>query len=531
MRSKNMNRYVSRLIALSAGAALAPFALAGAYIGADADDLDIVTHPSNYTGSGGTLTVRVCISPASSMTAALEIPVQNVIARMNSLEPTIGNLITGGANDIPSGAIDAESALLHETGHCIGLAHPNLATESGVPSAQRDYTKSTRGANNAYNLNDGADNVLGSGDDLRGDDINLHWFRRLNNDPFTIADVIDSTTYARDQSLLPGGDSFAANASRQLSSLLGLPATEAAMQQGQGFDEDQRRLGHDDVATLRYGASGVDEVAGTADDYTIALQYQGITNTGCDVTVSVDGNTGFASCSVGLAFVGGGDHLRITSGTVRLNNQTNWYYNQTPTFDPPNEPPVLGFIEDQIVIAGEALVLPIDATDPNTGDVLSFGLIGEPSFCQLLDNDDGTGSVNCFTTAGDEGNYAPQVFVFDDAGTPLSDSQVFTLEVVSPVGDSDGDGVTDDVDNCINVPNEDQRDTNGDGYGNICDADINGDCVANVVDLGVLRTVFFTDDEDADFNGDGVVNVLDLGILRTQFFAAPGPSGISSVCD
>ncbi|MEO1574838.1 MAG: endonuclease/exonuclease/phosphatase family protein, partial [Pseudomonadota bacterium] len=91
--------------------------------------------------------------------------------------------------------------------------------------------------------------------------------------------------------------------------------------------------------------------------------------------------------------------------------------------------------------------------------------------------------------------------------------------------DTDGDGVVDTVDNCTLVPNADQRDTNGDGFGNVCDADLNNDGIVNVIDLGLLRTVFFTNDADADFNGDGVVNVIDLGILRVGFFAPPGPSG------
>ncbi|MEM6641176.1 MAG: PQQ-dependent sugar dehydrogenase [Pseudomonadota bacterium] len=91
--------------------------------------------------------------------------------------------------------------------------------------------------------------------------------------------------------------------------------------------------------------------------------------------------------------------------------------------------------------------------------------------------------------------------------------------------DTDGDGEVDIEDNCIDVANPNQRDTDGDLYGNLCDADLNNDQVVNVVDLGLFRSRFFSDDADADFNGDGVVNVLDLGIMRQQFFAAPGPSG------
>ncbi|MEL7240404.1 MAG: hypothetical protein AAGK78_16220, partial [Planctomycetota bacterium] len=80
-----------------------------------------------------------------------------------------------------------------------------------------------------------------------------------------------------------------------------------------------------------------------------------------------------------------------------------------------------------------------------------------------------------------------------------------------PFVDSDADGVSDLIDNCTLDANPDQRDSNDDGYGNVCDADLNDDNIVNVVDLGILRSVFFTTDEDADFNGDGVVNVVDLG--------------------
>ncbi|MFK7886510.1 MAG: M4 family metallopeptidase [Gammaproteobacteria bacterium] len=95
------------------------------------------------------------------------------------------------------------------------------------------------------------------------------------------------------------------------------------------------------------------------------------------------------------------------------------------------------------------------------------------------------------------------------------------------VADADGDGVNDELDNCTLEANADQIDSNGDGYGNVCDADLNNDGIINVVDLGLLRAVFFTSDQDADFNGDGVVNVVDLGIMRASFFGAPGPSGIA----
>ncbi|MFK8013899.1 MAG: SBBP repeat-containing protein [Gammaproteobacteria bacterium] len=120
---------------------------------------------------------------------------------------------------------------------------------------------------------------------------------------------------------------------------------------------------------------------------------------------------------------------------------------------------------------------------------------------------------------------------FDD-GVFVSnaDGELAAQSTLLVAGDCDGDGVDALEDNCLNVANADQRDTNGDNIGNACDADLNDDCTVNVIDLGILRNVFFSSDADADFNGDGVVNVGDLGILRSGFFGTPGPSGIGNAC-
>jgi hypothetical protein len=104
------------------------------------------------------------------------------------------------------------------------------------------------------------------------------------------------------------------------------------------------------------------------------------------------------------------------------------------------------------------------------------------------------------------------------------------LPRTAPAADLDADGVADEIDNCLRVHNPDQRDTNNDAFGNVCDADLDNDCVVNVADLGLLKSVFFSADADADFNGDGTVNTLDLGIMKASFFGAPGPSGAPNNC-
>ena len=306
---------------------------AGTFIFAgEANGVDIVTHPNTYTGTEDVVTVRVCIDPSSPNATDMEYSVQNNIAVFNQLTPTLGNVQLGSSNIVPSNAIDFESVALHEIGHCLGMAHVNAASESGQTGSQQNYTKATDGVNNVLNLNAGADGVIGSSDDERGDDVNLHWFRILNNNPFTISSVVDSTTYSRDLIDLPAGHNFAANADRDVSNLLGLPRTEAVMQQGSFFGETQRTLGHDDVATLRYAASGINELENDpgnpnqTDNYSIVLEYGGISNTNCDVSMSMTNTTGLAFCQVSGAGIGG-SHVRITTATIEFGQGFNWFFN------------------------------------------------------------------------------------------------------------------------------------------------------------------------------------------------------------
>ena len=327
-----------RLIALWAVAAVAGLprpAGAGSFIFAgEANGVGVVTHPAGYTGSGGTINVTVCIDPTSANAASMVQPVQNVVSTWNALAPVNPNLFLGASNNIGASQIDFESTALHEVGHCIGLGHPNLSTESGLTGNDQNYTKSSDGADNTYGLDDGADNVIGSSDDGRGDDANLHWFRKTTDDPFTIASVVDASTYSRDVADLPGGHSFPTNADRTVGALLGDANTEAVMQQGAFFDEDQRHLVADDVATLRLGMSGLDMTAGTADDYTIALSYVGLT-TSCNLVLDFDDTqTGFAQCNVGGVFLNA-SHLAVTSAHLYFNGGYSWFFNPvvaaTPT--------------------------------------------------------------------------------------------------------------------------------------------------------------------------------------------------------
>jgi hypothetical protein len=93
--------------------------------------------------------------------------------------------------------------------------------------------------------------------------------------------------------------------------------------------------------------------------------------------------------------------------------------------------------------------------------------------------------------------------------------------------DSDADGVPDLLDNCVSAANPSQLDSDADGFGNLCDADLNNDNITNSVDLGLFKAAFATSNNpSADLNGDGITNSLDLGLVRPLFLLAPGPTGV-----
>lgn len=112
-------------------------------------------------------------------------------------------------------------------------------------------------------------------------------------------------------------------------------------------------------------------------------------------------------------------------------------------------------------------------------------------------------------------------------------SAICLSSVAASAIDTDGDGHEDFADNCSQVANANQRDTDQDGYGNRCDADLDNDYQVSSIDLGLFRGTFFGTpssanwNPSADFDGDDRTNAIDLGVLKAAFFLPPGPSGMS----
>ena len=142
---------------------------------------------------------------------------------------------------------------------------------------------------------------------------------------------------------------------------------------------------------------------------------------------------------------------------------------------------------------------------------------------------------------------------FDSYGNRLSDSWVTwgsggaDLDAVavlnSSATDSDGDHITDYWDNCSQTTNDNQYDTDQDGYGNMCDCDIDGDeggdGTVSMADYFVFVQASgsngpiripgepgqpdeYTDpsenwNADADFDGDNYVTMADYFIFTERF--------------
>ena len=94
--------------------------------------------------------------------------------------------------------------------------------------------------------------------------------------------------------------------------------------------------------------------------------------------------------------------------------------------------------------------------------------------------------------------------------------------------DTDLDGVPDSVDNCTDIANPSQNDSNGDGFGNRCDPDFDQDCFVDNIDNLHIRIVQASESHDPDFDldepPDGLVMNSDRIILESFLHKPPGPS-------
>jgi len=93
---------------------------------------------------------------------------------------------------------------------------------------------------------------------------------------------------------------------------------------------------------------------------------------------------------------------------------------------------------------------------------------------------------------------------------PESPDQVVGITIDD---DYDADGVPDSLDNAPETANAGQQDTDGDMYGNICDADLDNDGQVFYSDYAIFGQAWNNYNPDADFDSDGQVFYSDYAIF------------------
>lgn len=200
--------------------------------------------------------------------------------------------------------------------------------------------------------------------------------------------------------------------------------------------------------------------------------------------------------------------------------------------DTPNHQPIAVAGDEQTLALGHSVTLDGTASSDADGDSLLFiwSISQRPAGSNAFMDNRNTSMPTLFPDL--VGRYRLALVVHDHQLGSLADEVVVE---VTPLTDSDNDGVPDPEDNCILVANgplaldagdNSQLDTDGDGYGNICDPDLDANRTVDFADLAVMKSVFFTADPHADLDGNGSVGFADLAILKSMFFGPPGPSGL-----
>jgi len=237
-------------------------------------------------------------------------------------------------------------------------------------------------------------------------------------------------------------------------------------------------------------------------------------------SASVNGSPGDPA-TITITYLPGASYGGLDSFTYRISNGAT---QSTATVTIRVNPDA---VDDQaVVIADIPKTLAILANDIGFTDPVTVAITSAPAHGSVaLQGSPGSQSGIQVTYTRSPGFQGMDSFTYSVSDGFSTDTATAMFRVTD---DTDADGVLDYQDNCTLIANANQRDTNSDGYGNLCDPDFNNNGIVDSQDGALLKAAFGSAAfPDRDLNGNGIVDSNDGARLKAKFGQPPGLSGLA----
>ncbi len=243
----------------------------------------------------------------------------------------------------------------------------------------------------------------------------------------------------------------------------------------------------DDGDILIVSVTGIDSAYYTIDSSTGQVDFDWETGEGdagtYDVTVTVTDGTDTASGSF----------------TINIEEATT------------NTAPYFTGLTDLTIVEGAYASFTFTVTDDEGDEITDVYINGEPSAVTITNNGDGTYTFEIQTNQGDYdsiGDRLLTIVAVDEHSAEGTDSFAIYLLI-----DTDGDLITDDEDNCPEIANEDQTDSDGNGVGDACEDGNEAPVITEITDDSTTEgnSVTFT---TTVTDNDGTVENIEIAGLE-----------------
>jgi len=242
------------------------------------------------------------------------------------------------------------------------------------------------------------------------------------------------------------------------------------------------------------GDGDMDILSASRNDNTIAWYENDGASDPSWTAADIDTDAGGAN-SVFAADMDGDGDIDIISGSSKI----TWYETESPNAAPSDITLSSSSVDENVTIG--TTVGSLSTTDSDSGDTHTYSLVAGSG-----DTDNASFSISgsyLLSAASfdfeTKNSYSMLVQTIDSGGATFT--KPFTVIINNIDEDSDGDGITNNLDNCQSSANPNQADIDNDGIGDPCDPDDDNDGILDSSDN--CRLTPNSDQEDSDLDGIG----------------------------